>query len=49
MAVTLTVHEFSLDSELFGFGVKVHSARRLQATIGGRCEILLIWEEDSRV
>src|ERR1700738_5298439 len=32
MAVTLTVDKFGLDSEVFGFGVKVHSARGLHAT-----------------
>jgi hypothetical protein len=32
MAVTLTVHKFGLDSEGFGSGGKVHSARCLHAT-----------------
>ena len=32
MAVTLTVHIFGLDSPVFGFGEKVHSARGLHAT-----------------
>ena len=31
-AVTLTVDIFGQDSEVFGFGVKVHSARGLHAT-----------------
>src|ERR1700686_1083614 len=35
MAVTLTVDIFGLDSEVFSFGEKVHSARRLHATIRG--------------
>jgi len=30
--VTLTVDKFGLDSEVFGLGKKVHSARRLHAT-----------------
>jgi hypothetical protein len=34
MAVTLTVDKFGLDSEVFSFGEKVHSARRLHATVG---------------
>ena len=38
MAVTLTVHEFGLDSQVFGSGEKVHSARRLQTTVGDRRE-----------
>jgi len=38
--VTLTVHEFGLDSQVFGSGEKVHSARCLQATMGDRREIL---------
>src|SRR5258705_6191235 len=33
MAVTLAVQEFGLDSEVFSFGVKVHSARCLHATV----------------
>ena len=33
MAVTLTVDKFGLDSEVFSFGEKVHSARRLHATV----------------
>src|SRR5258706_16428812 len=33
MAVTLAVEEFGLDSEVFSFGVKVHSARCLHATV----------------
>ncbi|HKS19886.1 MAG TPA: hypothetical protein VJS63_11840 [Bradyrhizobium sp.] len=33
-AVTLTVHEFRLDSQGSGFGKKVHSARGLHATGG---------------
>jgi len=31
--VTLTVHKFGLDTQLFGSGGKVHSARRLHATV----------------
>ena len=34
MAVTLTVDKFGLDSQVFGFGEKVHSARGLHATAG---------------
>jgi hypothetical protein len=34
MPVTLTVHEFGLDSQFPGFGEKVHSARGLHATVG---------------
>ena len=34
MPVTLTVHEFGLDTQFFGFGEKVHSARGLHATAG---------------
>jgi hypothetical protein len=34
MAVTLTVHKLGLDTQLFGFGKKVHSARHLQTTVG---------------
>jgi hypothetical protein len=33
MPVTLTVDKFGLDSEVFGFGEKVHSARGLHATV----------------
>src|ERR1700687_2088376 len=33
MPVTLTVQEFGLDSQLFSSGEKVHSARRLHATV----------------
>src|SRR6266852_7794733 len=33
MAVTLAVQEFGLDSEVFSFVVKVHSARCLHATV----------------
>ena len=33
MPVTLTVQEFGLDSQVFGSGEKVHSARRLHATV----------------
>ena len=40
MAVTLTVDKFGLNSEFFGFGEKVHSARGLHATDGRRREIL---------
>ena len=32
MAVTLTVDKFGLDSEVFGLGKEVHSARCLHAT-----------------
>jgi len=35
MAVTLTVDKLGLDPQFFGFGEKVHSARRLHATVGG--------------
>src|ERR1700716_722246 len=34
MAVTLTVDVFGLDTQLSGFGEKVHSARGLHATVG---------------
>ncbi len=34
MAVTLAVDKFGLDSEVFSSFVKVHSARRLHATVG---------------
>jgi hypothetical protein len=34
--VTLTVHEFGLDSQVFGSGEEVHSACRLQTTVGDR-------------
>jgi hypothetical protein len=44
MPVTLTVNKFGLDSPLFGFGEKVHSARGLHTTLNGRCEILLMQE-----
>ena len=40
MAVTLTVHKFGLDSQFGSLGEKVHSARCLHATVGGRREIL---------
>jgi hypothetical protein len=40
VAVTLTVHKFGLDSEVFSLGEKVHSARGLHATLKGRHEIL---------
>jgi hypothetical protein len=40
MPVTLTVHEFGLDSQLFSSGGKVHSARRLHATVGNVAKIL---------
>jgi hypothetical protein len=36
MAVTLTVHKFGLDTQVFGSGEKVHSARHLQTTAGNR-------------
>ena len=49
MAVTLTVHKFGLDSQFFGFGEKVHSARGLHATAGAVREIHQMQEEDSRV
>ena len=39
MPVTLTVQEFGLDSQFFGFGEKVHSARGLHATVGSCREI----------
>src|SRR3981189_3883242 len=35
MKVTLTVDKFGLDPEVFSFGEKVHSARRLHATVRG--------------
>jgi hypothetical protein len=34
MPATLTVQEFGLDTQFFGFGEKVHSARGLHATAG---------------
>ena len=40
MAVTLTIHEVGLNAQVFGFGEKVHSARRLQMTVGNRRQIL---------
>jgi hypothetical protein len=39
MPVTLTVDKFGLDSGVFSFGEKVHSARGLHATAGDRHEI----------
>jgi hypothetical protein len=33
MAVTLTVDIFGLDTQVFGFGEKVHSAHSLHATV----------------
>ena len=39
MPVTLTVDKFGLDSGVFSFGEKVHSARGLHATVGDRHEI----------
>jgi hypothetical protein len=38
--VTLTVDKLGLDSQFRGFGEKIHSARRLHATAGGRRKIL---------
>ena len=40
MAVTLPVDKFGLDSQVFSFGEKVHSARCLHATVWRRREIL---------
>ena len=40
MAVTLAVHKFGLDTQLFGSGKKVHSARHLHTTVGDRRKIL---------
>ena len=48
MPVTLTVDKFGLDSGVFSFGEKVHSARGLHATVGDRHEIHEMREEDSR-